>query len=140
MDSTNVEDYVATGVSEFPIARVKRIIKADSDVNNCSNEAVFLISKATELFVKKFSAAGYSYSQTDKRKTLAYKDLANVPVHDDIFDFLSDILPKSLPVSKTSATLAEEKELPDENETFIEVNDSEEPSIDSTAAEVDVIE
>ncbi|ORX97841.1 histone-fold-containing protein [Basidiobolus meristosporus CBS 931.73] len=110
MDSTSAEEYVATGVSEFPIARVKRIIKADPEVNNCSNEAVFLISKATELFVKKFSASGYNYSQADKRKTLAYKDLANIPVNEDVFEFLSDILPKTQPTSKASNNTTEETE------------------------------
>jgi hypothetical protein len=37
----------ATGSSQFPAARVKRIIKEDRDIVTCSADAVFLISIAT---------------------------------------------------------------------------------------------
>lgn len=36
-----------TGTTMFPIARVKRIIKADKDLDMMSSEATFLISVAT---------------------------------------------------------------------------------------------
>jgi hypothetical protein len=34
----------------FPLARIKKIMKADKDVNLCSAESVFLTSFATVLF------------------------------------------------------------------------------------------
>ncbi|KAG0377684.1 hypothetical protein BGX24_005623, partial [Mortierella sp. AD032] len=37
----------AEGVTQLPVARVKRIIKEDKDVQMVSNDAVFLISLAT---------------------------------------------------------------------------------------------
>jgi len=33
--------------TSFPLARVKRIMKEDKDVIQCSNESVFLVSLAT---------------------------------------------------------------------------------------------
>lgn len=37
----------AKGVTQLPVARVKRIIKEDKDIAMVSNDAVFLISMAT---------------------------------------------------------------------------------------------
>ena len=34
-------------VAGFPLARIKKIIKADNDITACSSEAAFLISAAT---------------------------------------------------------------------------------------------
>ena len=40
----------AQGVTVLPVARVKRIIKEDKDIQMVSNDAVFLISLATVRF------------------------------------------------------------------------------------------
>lgn len=40
----------AKGVTQLPVARVKRIIKEDKDISMVSNDAVFLISMATVRF------------------------------------------------------------------------------------------
>ncbi|CDW97953.1 hypothetical protein [Sporisorium scitamineum] len=64
------------GVSIFPTARVARIIKADRDVDICSKEATFLISVATEIFVKKLTDEAYANAKLDKRKHVFYKDLS----------------------------------------------------------------
>lgn len=40
----------AQGTTQLPVARVKRIIKEDKDVQMVSNDAVFLISLATVRF------------------------------------------------------------------------------------------
>lgn len=40
----------AKGVTQLPVARVKRIIKEDKDITMVSNDAVFLISMATVRF------------------------------------------------------------------------------------------
>ena len=63
------------GTSILPTARVQRIIKADRDVDICSREATFLISAATELFVKRFTDDAYTNSRLDKRKVINYKDI-----------------------------------------------------------------
>lgn len=44
----------AQGTTQLPVARVKRIIKEDKDVQMVSNDAVFLISLATVRFLFRF--------------------------------------------------------------------------------------
>lgn len=56
----------AEGVTQLPVARVKRIIKEDKDVQMVSNDAVFLISLATvrlclSSFFLSFHAVGWNY-------------------------------------------------------------------------------
>ncbi|WFD39508.1 DNA-directed DNA polymerase [Malassezia japonica] len=64
------------GTTVFPLARVSKIIKADSAVDICSKEATFLISAATELFIKKFVEEGCTNARMDKRKMVRYDDMA----------------------------------------------------------------
>ncbi|KAG0060781.1 hypothetical protein BGZ90_003887 [Linnemannia elongata] len=68
----------AQGTTQLPVARVKRIIKEDKDVQMVSNDAVFLISLATELFLESFTAKAFNLAKIEKRKTVSYKDLGNV--------------------------------------------------------------
>ncbi|KAF8974851.1 hypothetical protein BGZ52_009527, partial [Haplosporangium bisporale] len=65
----------AKGVTQLPVARVKRIIKEDKDITMVSNDAVFLISMATELFLESFTTKAFNLAKMEKRKTIAYKDL-----------------------------------------------------------------
>ncbi|KAG0216495.1 hypothetical protein BGX28_000009 [Mortierella sp. GBA30] len=69
----------AKGVTQLPAARVKRIIKEDKDVQMVSNDAVFLISVATELFLESFTTKAFNLAKLDKRKTVSYKDLDVIP-------------------------------------------------------------
>ena len=45
--SNAVYTGTAKGVTQLPVARIKRIIKEDKDVQMVSNDAVFVISLAT---------------------------------------------------------------------------------------------
>jgi DNA polymerase epsilon subunit 4 len=76
------------GTTMFPIARVKRIIKSDKDLEMMSAEATFLISVATEYFVKHFMEEGYTKARLEKRRIINYKDMANVVSRAEEFDFL----------------------------------------------------
>ncbi|KAL1921366.1 uncharacterized protein VTP21DRAFT_11082 [Calcarisporiella thermophila] len=99
-----------SGTSQLPLARVKRIIKEDKDVGLCSNEAVFLISIATELFIEFFANNAVNYAVADKRKTIQYKDLANAVSKIDQLEFLSDVIPKTIPLRKALMRQKEAKE------------------------------
>ncbi|BEI82840.1 hypothetical protein CcaverHIS002_0307080 [Cutaneotrichosporon cavernicola] len=89
------------GTTMFPIARVKRIIKSDKDLDMMSAEATFLISVATEYFVKHFMEEGYTKARLEKRRIISYKDMANVVSRTEEFDFLKDVIP--LPVTMSEA-------------------------------------
>jgi histone H3/H4 len=58
----------------FPLARIKKIMKADKDVNLVAADAVNLVSLATELFVDSLVKKASDISQNEKRRTILYKD------------------------------------------------------------------
>jgi histone H3/H4 len=64
----------------FPLARIKKIMKADKDVNLVSADAVHLISSATEMFLDTFVKKASDISQNEKRRTILYKDFGNFDV------------------------------------------------------------
>ncbi|KAF9387432.1 hypothetical protein CPC16_007040 [Podila verticillata] len=86
----------AKGVTQLPVARVKRIIKEDKDITMVSNDAVFLISMATELFLESFTTKAFNLAKMEKRKTIAYKDLATAVSQHDSLEFLQDVIPKTM--------------------------------------------
>ncbi|KAF9121798.1 hypothetical protein BGW39_010241 [Mortierella sp. 14UC] len=86
----------AQGVTQLPVARVKRIIKEDKDVQMVSNDAVFLISLATELFLESFTTKAFNLAKIEKRKTVSYKDLATAVTQHDSLEFLQDVIPKTM--------------------------------------------
>ncbi|KAM3961636.1 DNA polymerase epsilon subunit 4 [Aphomia sociella] len=61
--------------TRLPMARIKNIMKMDPDVSVVSGEAVFLVTKATELFLETIAKETYSYTSTNKRKLISKKDL-----------------------------------------------------------------
>jgi hypothetical protein len=86
------------GTTIFPVARVKKIIKADKDVDTMSAEATFLIAAATvrldailfgpmltlqEYFIKHFMEEGYTKARLDKRKIVNYRDMGKSGRHAD---------------------------------------------------------
>ncbi len=60
----------------LPIARVKRIMKEDHDVDKVANDAVVAVASAAQAFLAQFSQRASQRMHQDKRKTLNYKDLS----------------------------------------------------------------
>ncbi|KAG0326377.1 hypothetical protein BGZ99_009617 [Dissophora globulifera] len=87
------------GATQMPAARVKRIIKEDKDVRMVSNDAVFVISVAAELFLESFTAKAFNLAKIQKRKTISYKDLATAVTQHDSLEFLQDVVPKTMTLS-----------------------------------------
>ncbi|XP_030039903.2 DNA polymerase epsilon subunit 4-like [Manduca sexta] len=61
--------------TRLPMARIKNIMKMDPDVSVVSSDAVFLVTKATELFLETIAKETYAYTSTNKRKIISKKDL-----------------------------------------------------------------
>ncbi|XP_008334206.1 DNA polymerase epsilon subunit 4 [Cynoglossus semilaevis] len=79
-------------ISKLPLARIKALMKTDPDVSLASQESVFIIAKATELFVEMIAKDALVYAQQGKRKTLQRKDLDNAIEAIDEFAFLEGTL------------------------------------------------
>ncbi|KAJ1898087.1 hypothetical protein GGI01_003325 [Coemansia sp. RSA 376] len=96
----NTVATAATGTSNLPAARVRRIIKEDKDIFACGSESLFLISRATEYFIDSLVRESYEFSRLDKRKTVQYKDMAKAVQSIEQYDFLADIIPPTVSVRK----------------------------------------
>ncbi|PON71844.1 Transcription initiation factor [Parasponia andersonii] len=93
-------------MNRFPMERVRRIIRSEDSDMRISNEAVFLVNKATEKFLEKFCGDAYASAVKDRKKSLAYKHLSSVVNKRKRYDFLSDFVPEKV---KAEDALAERK-------------------------------
>ncbi|KAM6494131.1 Histone-like transcription factor (CBF/NF-Y) and archaeal histone domain containing protein [Amanita muscaria] len=65
------------GKSLLPFSRVQKIIKADKDIPMVARDAVFLISLATEEFIKRFCEAAQKVAEREKRATVQHRDIGS---------------------------------------------------------------
>ncbi|EFJ36761.1 hypothetical protein SELMODRAFT_77573, partial [Selaginella moellendorffii] len=79
---------------QLPLARIKKIMKADEDVKMISAEAPVLFAKACELFILELTFRAWMHTEENKRRTLQRNDVAGAISRADIFDFLVDIVPR----------------------------------------------
>lgn len=78
------------------VARVKKIINTDPDISQCSNNAAFVITVATEMFLQHLVEQAYtqvkSEHATKPRRNIQYRDVGK-----NFFFFLSFVISGSLP-------------------------------------------
>ncbi|KAG6831653.1 hypothetical protein H0H87_004603 [Tephrocybe sp. NHM501043] len=63
------------GKSLLPFSRVQKIIKADKEIPIIAKDATFLISLATEEFIKRLVEASKMVAEREKRATVQHKDI-----------------------------------------------------------------
>ncbi|XP_022933523.1 nuclear transcription factor Y subunit C-9 [Cucurbita pepo subsp. pepo] len=78
----------------LPLARIKKIMKADEDVRMISAEAPVLFARACEMFILELTLRSWNHTEENKRRTLQKNDIAAAITRTDIFDFLVDIVPR----------------------------------------------
>ncbi|KAK7754140.1 hypothetical protein SLS62_003986 [Diatrype stigma] len=98
----------ATGQTQLPLSRVKKIIAQDQDIGICSNNASFVITLATEMFIQYIASEGLNMAKLERkpRRNIQYKDIANAVSHQDNLEFLSDMVPKTVPYKQIKAQAA----------------------------------
>lgn len=112
----------------FPMARVKKIIKADPDVRTVNKEATMLIAKTTELVVMKLAEASMQAAHRGKRKTINYNDILSAVQEHGEFEFLEGTVKagagenKLRTAKKPDVAVGEKRAAPDENE--VDADDS----------------
>ncbi|XP_033830628.1 chromatin accessibility complex protein 1 [Periophthalmus magnuspinnatus] len=97
------------GIS-LPISRVRLIMKSSPDVSSINQEALFLTTKATELFVQHLAVTSFNNGSGKETNSLSYSDLANTAEETETFHFLTDILPKKILARDYLQSLEEMKE------------------------------
>ncbi|CAL0300082.1 unnamed protein product [Lupinus luteus] len=78
----------------LPLARIKKIMKADEDVRMISAEAPVIFARACEMFILELTLRSWNHTEENKRRTLQKNDIAAAINRTDIFDFLVDIVPR----------------------------------------------
>lgn len=78
----------------LPLARIKKIMKADEDVRMISAEAPVVFARACEMFIFELTLRAWNHTEENKRRTLQKNDIAAAITRTDIFDFLVDIVPR----------------------------------------------
>ncbi|KAF8708811.1 hypothetical protein HU200_030200 [Digitaria exilis] len=77
------------GACSFPMARVRQLMRAEDDTIRPSNEAVFLINKASELFLGKFAEDAYHNALKERKKSIIYDNLCKLVLPTNLlFSFL----------------------------------------------------
>ncbi|GAB6032749.1 DNA polymerase epsilon subunit 4 [Chamberlinius hualienensis] len=77
---------------KLPLTRIKFIMKMDPDVCLASQESVFLIGKATELFIQELTKEAFVFTSQSKKKTLQKNDVDQAIESVDNFVFLEGAL------------------------------------------------
>ncbi|KAI1201423.1 hypothetical protein F5X97DRAFT_320500 [Nemania serpens] len=120
-----------TGQAQLPLSRVKKVIAQDPDIKLCSNNAAFVITLATEMFIQYLASEGLNMAKLERkpRRNIQYKDIvaitpvrpaskrastltqiptrpANAVSHQDNLQFLEDIVPKTVPYKQIKAHAA----------------------------------
>eukprot|EP00092_Neocalanus_flemingeri_P006200 GFUD01006672.1.p2 GENE.GFUD01006672.1~~GFUD01006672.1.p2 ORF type:complete len:134 (-),score=49.48 GFUD01006672.1:197-598(-) len=91
----------------LPLARVKTIMKSSPDVENIGQESLFLITKATELFIMYLTKLSQRYGNDQE---VEYSDLAAVVERKDSMEFLQDIVPRKIKYQEFLKMMEEAKD------------------------------
>jgi len=78
----------------LPMSRIKTIMKSSPEVSTISNESLFLVVKATELFVEELSKK--TLKQSGSKQSVDYNFLADIIDQQETLQFLQDIIPKKI--------------------------------------------
>ncbi|KAJ9095241.1 hypothetical protein QFC21_005607 [Naganishia friedmannii] len=101
-DSKEKDADRVPGTTALPVSRVKKILSADPELQNTTREALFLMSVATEQFIKRMTDSAYLKARLDARKIITLKDL--------------NIVPETVPLS---LALASRKKIAQESKTSV---------------------
>ncbi|XP_018587350.1 chromatin accessibility complex protein 1 isoform X1 [Scleropages formosus] len=96
MSGSKEEEKVPGRSTSLPMSRVKLIMKSSPDVSHINQDALFLTTKATELFVQHLAQYSFRKGCGGESNALGYSDLAKAAEESEPFHFLTDILPKKI--------------------------------------------
>ncbi|XP_058797874.1 chromatin accessibility complex 16kD protein [Phymastichus coffea] len=88
----------------LPISRVKTIMKSSPQVEAIGQDCLFLVAKATELFIHYLSEE--AHKKSNKANSLDYKHLAEVVQTTDTLEFLREIMPRKITVRQFKEMMA----------------------------------
>ncbi|KAI8717945.1 Histone domain-containing protein [Fusarium sp. LHS14.1] len=102
-------------IHQLPLARIKKVMKADPEVKMISAEAPILFAKGCDIFITELTMRAWIHAEENKRRTLQRSDIASALAKSDMFDFLIDIVPReeaSSHAKRTTQTAAAPQAVP----------------------------
>ena len=120
-----------TSLIRYPLAKIKNIMKLDSDIKLCQKDAYTVIGKLTELFLQDLAQGAYTICKSCKRKTINLEDINSAIKMNPkmgFIDFNSIFYVEELNKIKKrpNSTKKNEKKV-EENYSIQKENNSEEP-------------
>jgi nuclear transcription factor Y gamma len=94
-------------IHQLPLARIKKVMKADPEVKMISAEAPILFAKGCDIFITELTMRAWIHAEENKRRTLQRSDIASALAKSDMFDFLIDIVPREEASSHAKRTSAQ---------------------------------
>lgn len=94
---------------DLPLARIKRIMKSDEDVDMISAEAPILFAKACELFILDISTRAHYEAEIESRFNIEREDFFNVFHKTVEYDFLSAAVQEMMKEAATVKRKLEEE-------------------------------
>ncbi|CAK9811335.1 Chromatin accessibility complex 16kD protein [Anthophora quadrimaculata] len=88
----------------LPMSRVKTIMKSSPYVDTIGQDGLYLVTKATELFIHYLTEE--AHLQSNKGNSLDYKHLAEVVQTNDTLEFLREIMPRKITVRQFKEMMA----------------------------------
>ncbi|CAJ2506089.1 Uu.00g002190.m01.CDS01 [Anthostomella pinea] len=89
---------------QLPLARIKKVMKADPEVKMISAEAPILFAKGCDIFITELTMRAWIHAEENKRRTLQRSDIASALAKSDMFDFLIDIVPREESTKRPNPT------------------------------------
>jgi histone H3/H4 len=89
---------------QLPLARIKKVMKADPEVKMIAAEAPILFAKGCDIFITELTMRAWIHAEENKRRTLQRSDIASALAKSDMFDFLIDIVPREEAASHAKRT------------------------------------
>lgn len=94
-------------IHQLPLARIKKVMKADPEVKMISAEAPILFAKGCDVFITELTMRAWIHAEENKRRTLQRSDIASALAKSDMFDFLIDIVPREEAASHAKRAAAQ---------------------------------
>lgn len=79
-------------LTQLPLSKIKSIMKCDPEVHIVSAEAIFLMTRAAELFVQTMAKEAHTHAVAGKKKTIARRDVDMTIESVDTLTFLEGMM------------------------------------------------
>lgn len=90
--SYSIVEKAEERLCQLPLSRIKGIMKLDPELNLVSSDSVFVMTKATELFIKSLARESFVFAEQGKKKTVQKKDIESAINAVDALMFLEGAL------------------------------------------------